>query len=125
MTFSMDSERTVNGARMKVVGVGGGGGNAVNRMISAGLAGVEFMAVNTDVQALERTLAAIKIQIGTDITRGLGAGAVPEVGRRAIEENKDQVAEQLSDADMVFVTAGMGGGPSPGRLPWSPRTPKR
>ena len=89
MTFSIDSERSTSGARMMVVGVGGGGGNAVNRMISAGLGGVEFMAVNTDVQALERTLAAIKIQIGTDITRGLGAGAVPEVGRRAIEENKE------------------------------------
>ena len=117
MTFSMDSERAVSGARMKVVGVGGGGGNAVNRMISAGWGGVEFMAVNTDVQALERTLAAIKIQIGTDITRGLGAGAIPEVGRRAIEENKDQVAEQLSDADMVFVTAGMGGGTGTGAAP--------
>lgn len=116
MTFSIDTD-SPNGARMKVIGVGGGGGNAINRMISAGLGGVEFMAVNTDLQALERTLAAIKIQIGTNVTQGLGAGAVPEVGRRAIEEDKDQVAEQLADADMVFVTAGMGGGTGTGAAP--------
>ncbi|MFH1009146.1 MAG: cell division protein FtsZ [Candidatus Latescibacterota bacterium] len=113
----MNSRCSTRSARMKVVGVGGGGCNAVNRMISAGLAGMEFIAVNTDVQALERTLAAIKIQIGTEITRGLGAGAVPEVGRQAIEENKEQVAEQLADADMVFVTAGMGGGTGTGAAP--------
>ena len=117
MTFSIDTEGPKNGARMKVVGVGGGGGNAINRMISSGLGGVEFIAVNTDLQALGRTLATIKIQIGTNETRGLGAGAIPEVGRRAIEEDRDQVAEHLADADMVFVTAGMGGGTGTGAAP--------
>lgn len=117
MTFSIDTGGPQNGARMKVVGVGGGGGNAINRMISSGLGGVEFIAVNTDLQALGRTLATIKIQIGTNVTRGRGAGAIPEVGRRAIEEDKDQVAEQLSDAEMVFVTAGMGGGTGTGAAP--------
>ena len=117
MTFSIDTEGPKNGARMKVVGVGGGGGNAINRMISSGLGGVEFIAVNTDLQALGRTLATIKIQIGTNETQGLGAGAVPEVGRRAIEEDRDQMAEHLADADMVFVTAGMGGGTGTGAAP--------
>ena len=86
MTFSIDTEGPKSGARMKVVGVGGGGGNAINRMISSGLGGVEFIAVNTDLQALGRTLATIKIQIGTNETRGLGAGAIPEVGRQAAED---------------------------------------
>jgi cell division protein FtsZ len=102
---------------MRVVGVGGAGGNAVNRMIEAGLGGVEFLAVNTDAQVLEISQAPRKIQIGQNLTRGLGAGADPEVGRRAIEESRDQMAEELSGSDLVFVTAGMGGGTGTGAAP--------
>lgn len=104
-------------ARIKVVGVGGGGCNAVERMISARLKGVEFVAVNTDAQALFHSEAPIKIQIGKETTRGLGAGSDPELGRRAIEENKDEIYEALRDADMVFVTCGMGGGTGTGAGP--------
>ena len=115
VTFSIvDNE---NQARMRVVGVGGAGGNAVNRMIEAGLGGVEFVAVNTDAQVLELSQANRKIQIGQNLTRGLGAGADPEVGRRAIEESRDQMAEELAGSDMVFVTAGMGGGTGTGAAP--------
>jgi len=116
MVFSIDTESRYY-ARMKVVGVGGAGGNAVNRMISAGLEGVEFISVNTDLQALEMSLATNRIQIGASVTKGLGAGANPEVGRRAIEEDRDQVAEALADSDMVFITAGMGGGTGTGAAP--------
>jgi len=104
-------------ARIKVVGVGGAGGNAVNRMIEAGLSGVEFIAINTDAQVLESNRAGKKVQIGKRLTKGLGAGANPEVGFKAIEEDKDEVAEVLNGADMVFITAGMGGGTGTGAAP--------
>jgi cell division protein FtsZ len=104
-------------AVLKVVGVGGGGTNAVNRMVDAGLSGVEFVAVNTDAQALLMTDADVKIQIGAESTRGLGAGANPEVGRAAAQESKDELKESLKGADMVFVTAGEGGGTGTGGAP--------
>ncbi|MDQ0246333.1 cell division protein FtsZ [Bacillus fengqiuensis] len=104
-------------ARIKVIGVGGGGNNAVNRMIEEGVEGVEFIAVNTDAQALNQSKAEIKMQIGATLTRGLGAGANPEVGKNAAEESKQQIQEALKGADMVFVTAGMGGGTGTGAAP--------
>lgn len=104
-------------ARIKVIGVGGGGNNAVNRMIEDGVQGVEFIAVNTDAQALKLSKAEIKMQIGATLTRGLGAGANPEVGRNAVEESRKQIQEVLKGADMVFVTAGMGGGTGTGAAP--------
>lgn len=104
-------------AVIKVIGVGGGGCNAVNRMVEAGLQGVEFIAVNTDRQALNRCLAEIKIQIGEKLTRGLGAGANPEVGQRAAEETLDEISAIIDGADMIFVTAGMGGGTGTGAAP--------
>jgi cell division protein FtsZ len=104
-------------AKIKVIGVGGGGNNAVNRMIEDGVEGVEFIAVNTDAQALNLSKAELKIQIGTKLTRGLGAGANPEVGKKAAEESKEQLEEVLSGADMIFVTAGMGGGTGTGAAP--------
>ncbi|MRH42172.1 cell division protein FtsZ [Aquibacillus halophilus] len=104
-------------ATIKVIGVGGGGSNAVNRMIEHGVQGVEFIAVNTDAQALNLSKAEVKMQIGTKLTRGLGAGANPEVGRKAAEESKEQLEEVLKGADMVFVTAGMGGGTGTGAAP--------
>ena len=103
--------------RIKVIGVGGAGCNAVNTMITGGLCRVDFVAANTDVQALERSQASYKIQIGPERTRGLGAGAKPEVGRDAALESKDEIRESLVGADMVFVTAGMGGGTGPGAAP--------
>lgn len=105
------------GAKMKVVGVGGAGGNALNWMIEAGLKNVDFIAVNTDAQALDTNSAPRKIQIGTASTRGLGAGANPAVGREAVEENREEIKQLLSGADMVFVTAGMGGGTGTGAAP--------
>ncbi len=110
-------ERSVPPARMKVVGVGGAGTNAVNRMIEAGLTGVDFVAINTDLQSLSTSKAPIKVQIGRNTTKGLGAGADPEVGRRSIEEDKEAVVNALQEADMVFVTAGMGGGTGTGASP--------
>ena len=104
-------------ARMKVVGVGGGGGNAVNRMIDEALSGVEFISVNTDAQALLSSKSDIKIQIGKKLTRGLGAGARPEIGRQAIDENREDVSRVLANADLVFVTCGMGGGTGTGAAP--------
>ncbi|WP_017471805.1 cell division protein FtsZ [Amphibacillus jilinensis] len=104
-------------ATIKVIGVGGGGNNAVNRMIEHGVQGVEFIAVNTDAQALNLSKAEVKIQLGTKLTRGLGAGANPEVGRKAAEESKEQLEEALQGADMIFVTAGMGGGTGTGAAP--------
>ncbi|HEY8552802.1 MAG TPA: cell division protein FtsZ [Thermaerobacter sp.] len=104
-------------AVIKVVGVGGGGNNAVNRMIEAGLRGVEFLAVNTDAQALSTSLASEKIQIGREVTRGLGAGADPEIGKKAAEESREEIKERLKGADMVFITAGMGGGTGTGASP--------
>src|SRR5579859_6133854 len=105
------------GARIKVIGVGGGGGNAVNRMISAGLEGVEFITANTDVQALKLSQAPVKLQLGVRLTAGLGAGANPDVGRRAALEDSDKIIEALEGADMVFVTAGLGGGTGTGAAP--------
>lgn len=105
------------GAKIRVVGVGGGGGNAVNSMINKGLHGVDFFAINTDLQALERNQAPNKIQIGKTLTRGLGAGADPSVGHRAAEEDREDIARALTGSDMVFVTAGMGGGTGTGGAP--------
>lgn len=116
MLFTFDEPITGN-ARMKVVGVGGAGGNAVNRMIGAGLSGVEFISINTDAMALDANKAQKKIQIGEKITKGLGAGANPEIGRLAMEEDRDVVAEYIRDSEMVFVTAGMGGGTGTGGAP--------
>ena len=104
-------------AVIKVIGVGGGGCNAVNRMVEAGLKGVDFIAVNTDRQALNRCLAETKVQIGEKLTRGLGAGANPEVGQRAAEETLDEITALMDGADMIFVTAGMGGGTGTGAAP--------
>ncbi|HHY62217.1 MAG: cell division protein FtsZ [Bacillota bacterium] len=104
-------------ANIKVVGVGGGGSNAINRMISAGLKGVEFVALNTDAQALRMSNAPRKIQIGEKLTKGLGAGANPEIGKKAAEESRDLLAETLDGADMVFITCGMGGGTGTGAAP--------
>src|SRR5699024_6533723 len=104
-------------ATIKVVGVGGGGNNAVNRMIDHGVEGVEFIAVNTDAQALNLSKAEIKLQIGDKLTRGLGAGANPEIGKKAAEESREQIEEVLQGADMIFVTAGKGGGTGTGAAP--------
>jgi cell division protein FtsZ len=104
-------------ANIKVIGVGGGGNNAVNRMIEHGVQGVDFIAVNTDAQALNLSKAEVRMQIGGKLTRGLGAGANPEVGKKAAEESKEQIQEALRGADMVFVTAGMGGGTGTGAAP--------
>ncbi|NLX77573.1 MAG: cell division protein FtsZ [Clostridiaceae bacterium] len=114
LEFDIDME---NFARIKVVGVGGGGNNAVNRMIEAGLRGVDFIAVNTDKQALFLSKANTKIQIGDKLTKGLGAGANPEIGEKAANESRDEIAMAIKDADMVFVTAGMGGGTGTGGAP--------
>ncbi|MCU1227577.1 MAG: ftsZ [Acidobacteria bacterium] len=104
-------------AKIKVVGVGGGGGNAVNRMIQAGIKGVEFLVANTDVQAMRHSLAPTKLQIGGKLTKGLGAGANPEVGKQAALEDTDRILEALSGADMIFITTGMGGGTGTGAAP--------
>ena len=104
-------------ANIKVVGVGGAGGNAINRMITSKLKGVEFIAINTDKQALNINQAPVRIQIGSNLTRGLGAGANPEVGQKAVEESRDEIREVINGADMVFITAGMGGGTGTGAAP--------
>jgi cell division protein FtsZ len=114
--FTLEPERTLS-AQIKVVGVGGGGCNAIDSMINRGLNGVEFVAVNTDAQVLEDSSAAHKIQIGTNVTRGLGAGADPNVGKKAAEEDRDKITKVLEGSDMVFVTAGMGGGTGTGGAP--------
>ena len=114
LEFDIDMEQF---AQIKVIGVGGGGNNAVNRMIAAGLRGVEFIAINTDKQALFLSKANTKIQIGDKLTKGLGAGANPEIGERAANESKDEIAQAVKGADMVFVTAGMGGGTGTGAAP--------
>jgi len=116
MFFELDTSFE-NHANMKVVGVGGAGGNAINRMIDAGLVGVDFIAINTDAQDLKTSKASRQVQIGSRLTKGLGAGAFPEIGRKAIEEDRDLVAESLVGADMVFVTCGMGGGTGTGASP--------
>ncbi len=104
-------------ARIKVIGVGGGGCNAVNRMIEAGVSGVQFAAVNTDEQALRVSRASVKLQIGAKLTGGRGAGSNPEIGRKAALEDTESLIELLSEADMVFVTAGLGGGTGTGAAP--------
>ncbi|PRZ16974.1 cell division protein FtsZ [Laceyella sediminis] len=114
LDFDLEMEQI---AQIKVIGVGGGGSNAVNRMIEAGVQGVEFIAVNTDAQALSRAKAPIRLQIGEKLTRGLGAGAKPEIGKKAAEESREQLENVLKGADMVFVTAGMGGGTGTGAAP--------
>src|SRR5207248_7515564 len=101
-------------AKIKVIGVGGGGGNAVNRMIQYGINGVEFMVANTDVQAMRNSLAPVKLQIGAKLTKGLGAGANPEIGKQAALEDTDRILESLGGADMIFITTGMGGGTGTG-----------
>lgn len=116
MTFSFETAAT-QGAIIKVIGVGGGGGNAINRMIEEGVAGVEFIAANTDVQALSSSKAETVIQLGPKLTRGLGAGGNPEVGRKAAEESEEALTNVLTGADMVFITAGMGGGSGTGAAP--------
>lgn len=113
-----------NSAKIKVFGIGGGGGNAINNMISSGLDGVEFIAANTDFQALEKNLADIKIQLGVNLTRGLGAGGSPEVGSKATEEDMERVRESVDGSDMVFITAGLGGGTGTGGAPIVARTCK-
>src|SRR5881628_766263 len=113
----IDDEPPISGARIKVIGVGGGGGNAVNRMIDAGVEGIEFVVANTDLQALRMSHAPVKLQLGVKLTNGLGAGANPEVGRKAALEDSDKIIEALEGADMVFVTAGLGGGTGTGAAP--------
>jgi cell division protein FtsZ len=111
------NDDTRNDARIKVIGVGGGGGNAVNRMIDAGMDGIEFITANTDLQALRMSRAPMKIQLGVKLTNGLGAGANPEIGRKAALEDSDKIIEALEGADMVFVTTGLGGGTGTGAAP--------
>ncbi|MDE2977854.1 MAG: hypothetical protein OXU63_10085, partial [Acidobacteriota bacterium] len=113
----VSSEDSFGPARIVVVGVGGGGGNAVNRMIAANLGGIEFIAANTDLQALRRCEASTKLQLGRKITRGLGAGADPEVGRNSALEDTDKILDMLNEADMVFLAAGLGGGTGTGAAP--------
>lgn len=117
MPIDLEENNTIEGARIKVIGVGGGGNNAVDRMIEAGVKKADFICVNTDAQQLSSVLAPTVLQIGTKLTNGLGAGAKPEVGRQAAEETKDEIKNIVKDADMVFVTAGMGGGTGTGAAP--------
>ena len=116
LRLTLDPEAR-RGAKIKVVGVGGGGSNAVNRMVEVGLGGVEFIVANTDVQALDHNQAAVKIQIGHKLTKGLGAGADPNIGRQAALEDTDTIIQALSGADMIFVTTGLGGGTGTGAAP--------
>jgi cell division protein FtsZ len=115
--FEIVEQTSVNSARIKVIGIGGGGGNAVNTMIGAKLTGVDFMVANTDAQSLEKSQAALRIQLGSMVTKGLGAGANPEIGRRAAMEDQDKIKEHLAGSDMIFITAGMGGGTGTGGAP--------
>ena len=117
MALMLDEELDENVTTIKVIGVGGGGGNAVNRMVSDGLQGVEFIAINTDQQALAKNHASVKVQLGSKLTKGRGAGADPEIGQRAAEESKDEIANALKGSQMVFITAGMGGGTGTGAAP--------
>ncbi|MBQ1244541.1 MAG: cell division protein FtsZ [Clostridia bacterium] len=117
MDFNFHTEEAVNNVNIKVIGVGGGGNNAVNRMIFSNIRGVEFIAINTDVQALEGSSASKKLIIGNKLTKGHGAGAFPETGKKAAEESLDEIKELIGDADMVFITAGMGGGTGTGAAP--------
>ena len=117
MALMLDEEMDENVTTIKVIGVGGGGGNAVNRMVSNGLQGVEFIAMNTDQQALVKNHASVKVQLGSKLTKGRGAGADPEIGQRAAEESKDEIANALKGSQMVFITAGRGGGTGTGAAP--------
>lgn len=117
IVLDFDMNSIFQNARIKVVGCGGGGGNAVNRMIEDGLKNVEFIVVNTDNQALRLSKAESKIQIGEKLTRGLGAGANPEIGEKAAEESKDMIKDAIQGAELVFITAGMGGGTGTGAAP--------
>ncbi len=117
MVFDFSNQSALENAEIKVIGVGGGGSNAVNRMIEAGLSGVEFITANTDAQALTRSNAKIKIQLGDKLTKGLGAGANYEIGKKAAEDDREALAEVLEGADMVFIAAGMGGGTGTGAAP--------
>ena len=124
MVFELDIDNTST-AKLKVIGCGGAGGNAVNRMIGAGLRGVEFISANTDVQALNQSLAPTRLQIGAQTTRGLGSGGDPSQGRRSAEEDEQIIADALADSDMVFITAGMGGGTGTGSAPVVARLAKQ
>ncbi len=115
--ITIDTDSTNYGAKIRVIGVGGGGGNAINSMIQRGLSGVDFIAANTDAQALSKNAASIKLHVGKESTRGLGAGGRPEIGKEAAEENADDIREHLAGSDMIFVTAGMGGGTGTGGAP--------
>ncbi|HON23796.1 MAG TPA: cell division protein FtsZ, partial [Syntrophales bacterium] len=115
--FELTDLSSINTARIKVVGIGGGGGNAVNTMISYNLQGVDFIVANTDTQALGASASPVKIQLGAEVTKGLGAGANPDVGRQAATETRDIIREHLEGADMVFITAGLGGGTGTGGAP--------
>ena len=117
MPFEVDNLLNETPQTIKVVGVGGGGGNAVNRIASAGVRSVELVCMNTDKQALQRSQASVKIQIGEKLTQGRGAGSKPEIGEKAAEESRETIANVLKDADMVFITAGMGGGTGTGAAP--------
>ena len=117
MALMLDEELDENVTTIKVIGVGGGGVNAVNRMVSDGLQGMEFIAMNTDQQALAKNHASVKVQLGSKLTKGRGAGADPEIGQRAAEESKDEIANALKGSQMVFITAGMGGGTGTGAAP--------
>src|ERR1700745_500808 len=111
------TEEPQNGAKIKVIGAGGGGSNAVNRMIRAKVEGVEFIAANTDLQALKLSQAPVKLQLGAKLTKGLGAGANPEVGRKAALEDTEKILDALEGSDMIFITAGLGGGTGSGAAP--------
>ena len=124
MVFELDIDNTST-AKLKVIGCGGAGGNAVNRMIGAGLRGVEFISANTDVQALNQSLAPTRLQIGAQTTRGLGSGGDPSQGRKSAEEDEQIIADALADSDMVFITAGMGGGTGTGSAPVVARLAKQ
>src|SRR5262245_10941451 len=117
LRFAQDEEGGGAGACIKVIGVGGGGSNAVNRMVQSGLEGVEFIVANTDLQALKNNAAPVKLQIGAKLTKGLGAGADPNVGRQAALEDTEKIIQALDGADMVFVTTGLGGGTGTGAAP--------
>jgi len=115
--FELTEVCNENSAKIKVIGVGGGGGNAINTMISYSLRGVDFIVANTDVQALGASASSVKVQIGTETTKGLGAGSNPEIGKKSALESRDQLREYLDGADMIFVTAGLGGGTGTGAAP--------
>ena len=117
MELSFDSTTNAQGAVIKVIGVGGAGGNAVNRMITEDVQCVEFISANTDTQALNGSNAEVKIQLGPKVTKGLGAGSLPEIGEKAAEESEEQIRQALEGADLIFITAGMGGGTGTGAAP--------